>query len=458
MKFEDYINEAVLSAPNLKRNINRIDKMELKMLNKEPFVMFDKTEVVFPLSQNNIDELEKLRNHVNGSKYRFEDENGAFHPLSHFEKTFEFGSNKSLNSKGKDLADAGERATILSLTEYIDKPEDTNEKLFIQNPDAFERWKNSFRLTKEALNTLLGTDFEKKYNIIHDATSISNFHNIITIFCKVIKTNKDSWNPADMWLISKTHQKNVEETLHNILINSSGNNKKNLINQFNSKIYELYKNKYLIPVSLKQITNNKYSIEENNVPNAIIPSYDVEIKKLICNMKMDTVEIGSFSFLNKVNKQKITFQTKGYPNSSASVQTEITSDGTKTGGRLGKVPAVIIKNVYEEYGFFKIVPSKYFEKDLKKTKDAQIKEWVKWYLYVISHKSIEYSVSKKDIDKVIRKNLNTNDVNTFKHKIQGLAMQYFLIKNEKHISSIITKYILGAKKINPVSSFFIKIY
>ena len=458
-KFKDFINEASLTASNLSLHLDRIDTFEKKMLEKQPFHLEDGTELVFPLTPNNIDEIERMRNHKSNDKYSFEDENGAFHKISDFTKTTEFGSNKSLNSKGQALADAGERATALSFTQEINNPEDTGEKLFIENPDAFERWKPSFILTKKALESLYGENFEKKFDIIHDATSTSNFSNLIKTFCNKIGVNKDSWNPADIWLINKQNKTEIEKILHEIITNFD---EKNLIIKFNSTIFNMFEENKLIPVSLKQITSKNFTIEENNKPGSIIPNYKVEIKNFITNLKMDTVEIGSFNFINKENNAKITFQTKGYPKSSDSVQTEITSDGTKTGGRLGKVPSYIIKRVYEENGFFKIVPAKYFKKDLSKTDKKQIKEWSNYYKFIVKNKESKGTLEPSEIEEYLTKlvtRLKTkDDIKTFKHKIQGLAMQYFLLKNKNDISNIITKYILGAKKINPEASFFLKIF
>lgn len=452
------INEGAINAVNISSKIERLAAFEQKMFNREPFIMEDGTELVFPLTKHNLDEIERLKNHKLRATYKFEDINGALHALSKFTKTKEFGSNKSLNSQGQALADAGERATILSFTKDLLTPEDTEELLFIENPNAFERWKNSFIQTKLGIESIIGKGFEKKYLMLHDATDTSNFNSIISKFTTKIKTNKDSWNPADTWLIMKSKQKEVQETLYKIVNEAEGNN---LINRFNSAIYRLFKKKYLVPVSLKQVTSKSYNLDYNNTPGEEIPNYDVKISKFICNLKMDTVEIGSFNFINQATGAKITFQTKGYPHSSDSTQTEITSDGSDTGGRLGKVPAYIIKKVYDDNKFFKISPSKYFEKDLSKTNNKQIKEWVHWYNVIDNHNASETKIDASKIEDHIRKvikNLDKQNTKTFKHKIQGLAMQYFLIKNERDISSILTKYILGAKKINPDSGFFIKIY
>jgi uncharacterized protein YbgA (DUF1722 family) len=148
-----------------------------------------------------------------------------------------------------------------------------------------------------------------------------------------------------------------------------------------------------------------------------------------------------------------------------STQTEITSDGSKSGGRVGKVPAAIVDKVYKDNGFFKIDPRSYFENKLEDTKQAQINEWVNWYAVVSKDNSVTASIPSNKIEEFIKTTLlefgnpvNAGNINAFKHKIQGLAMQYFFVKNKKNLSNIITQYILGGKKINTKAGFFIKVY
>lgn len=465
LTFKWFLSEASLSAPNLFANVNRIDTMEAKMRSGDPFVMVDKSSVVFPASPENIGSLNTLRTHKNGNRYTFKSADGKDYPLSSFEKTREFGSSGgggSLNSMGKELADAGERATIRSFYKDLVEPEDTEEQLFIDNPDAFDRWSTSFVQTKLALDKVLGRGFQNKFEVIHDSTDGGIFTNAINAFCRKIGMNKDSWNPADIWLISKSDRTRVEQTLMNIVTENDGDI---LIGTFNYAVYKFFLDKMLVPVSLKQITSKTYKLEYTNVPGEEIPSFNVSIKNFVCNMKLDSKEIGAFTFTNKETGGTINMQTKGYPYSSMSTQTEITSDGSKSGGRVGKVPAAIVDKVYKDNGFFKIDPRSYFENKLEDTKQAQINEWVNWYAVVSKDNSVTASIPSNKIEEFIKTTLlefgnpvNAGNINAFKHKIQGLAMQYFFVKNKKNLSNIITQYILGGKKINTKAGFFIKVY
>jgi hypothetical protein len=53
-------------------------------------------------------------------------------------------------------------------------------------------------------------------------------------------------------------------------------------------------------------------------------------------------KIGLFTFNNTDTKKQINMQVRGFPHGYGTAQTEITSDGTPTGGRLGKVSTKVV--------------------------------------------------------------------------------------------------------------------
>ena len=71
-------------------------------------------------------------------------------------------------------------------------------------------------------------------------------------------------------------------------------------------------------------------------------NYNIEIAKFNCNLTTEGKEIGLFTFTNKTTKKQIIMQVRGFPHSYGTAQTEITSDGTPTGGRLGKIPTKVL--------------------------------------------------------------------------------------------------------------------
>ena len=55
----------------------------------------------------------------------------------------------SRNALGKALADAGELATVMSLRKDIKTAKDTKQSIFLNNPDAFSDWYDTFQLTSK---------------------------------------------------------------------------------------------------------------------------------------------------------------------------------------------------------------------------------------------------------------------------------------------------------------------
>lgn len=383
-----------------------------------------------------------------------------YYKFTEIDKSPFSGMGGSRNALGKKLADAGELATVMSLTKVIKNPKDTGQKLFEDNPQAFADWKDTFDYTKVAVKKIVGS--VNSYNILHDATDKSKFKHVIDDFCKKIKIAKDSWNPADIFMISKQHQSKIENELRSIVDQYDLNT--NLTDLFNTKIYEYYTNKWLYPISLKQLTGRP-SIELTNVPGKKVSKhYNIVIERFNVDMEPVGKEVGLFVFKNLDTKKTINMQVRGFPHGYTTAQSEITSDGSPTGGRLGKISTKIVDRILSMYNFERIKSINYFGKGPKYFSafdDKRIKEVFDTYKRVTKHSKVN---NKKDIKLAEFKDL----INTAKNdsevaavmcqKIQGLVMMDFFIANEKEVSKIMNSMINGAKKIGDENGFFIKIY
>ena len=137
--------------------------------------------------------------------------------------------------------------------------------------------------------------------------------------------------------------------------------KTGLVDIFNNKIYEYYKVGLLYPISLKQLNSNTPHIEYNNIPGSTsISSYNITIDKFIVNLSASGKEIGALSFKNNDTDKKISMQVRGFPHGYGIAQMEITSDGSKTGGRLGKVSTRIVDSVLSNYNDSRINSISFF--------------------------------------------------------------------------------------------------
>ena len=371
------------------------------------------------------------------------------------------GGGKSRNVLGKKLADAGELATVMSLRKDIKTSKDTGQSIFKDNPDAFSDWYNTFQFTRPAVKKIVGS--LNNFDIIHDATDKSNFGTTIKAFLNKANISKqDSWNPADVYIISKNARVKIIKDLKKIIDTYDVSD--GLINIFNDKLYKLYKKKVLFPISLKQLISEKANIDYTNIPGQVkVADYEIEIQKFNCNLTTEGKEIGLFTFINKDTKKQITMQVRGFPHGYGTAQTEITSDGTPTGGRLGKVSTKVVDNVMGLYNDARISSIRYFgtPKPFSDFDEKKCKEVYGMYETVIKEPKVDEGkkLSYKEFDKIImtaKKDMKIAE--NMVMKIQGLKIMHFFIKNKKNLSTIMNKMINGAKKINPDNGFFIKIY
>ena len=368
---------------------------------------------------------------------------------------------QSRNALGKKLADAGELATVMSLRKDIGNAKDTGQSIFKDNPDAFADWYNTFQYTRPAVKKIVGS--LNNFDIIHDATDKSNFGTTIKAFLNKANISKqDSWNPADVYIISKNARVKIINDLKKIIDTYSVSD--GLINMFNDKLYKLYKKKVLYPISLKQLISEKANVDYTNVPGQTkVSDYDIEIAKFNCNLTPEGKEIGLFTFNNKDTKKQINLQVRGFPHGYGTAQTEITSDGTPTGGRLGKIPTKVVDSVMSQYKDARISSIRYFGagKPFSDFDENKCKETYKMYETVIKDSKVfnEKKLSYKEFAKIIDvAKANMDVAENMVMKIQGLKIMCFFIKNKKDLSSIMNKMINGAKKIDDSNGFFIKIY
>ena len=367
---------------------------------------------------------------------------------------------QSRNTLGKALADAGELATVMSLRKDIKTAKDTKQSVFVNNPEAFAAWYTTFQYTRPAVKKIVGS--LNNFDIIHDATDKSDFTSTITSFLRKTKLTKDSWNPADIYIINKSARVKVIKDLKKIVetyVISDG-----LVNMFNNELYKFYKKKILYPISLKQLVTEKPSIDYANIPGKInVSDYNIKIEKFNCDLTIEGKEIGLFTFLNDDTKKKINLQVRGFPHSYGVAQTEITSDGTPSGGRLGKIPTKVVDSVMYQYKDARINSIRYFgsPKPFSNFDENKIKETYKMYETVIKDSKVsnQKSLSYKEYVKIINTAKSNMDIaKNMAMKIQGLKIMHFFVKNKKDLSGIMNKMINGAKKIDDSNGFFIKIY
>jgi hypothetical protein len=424
--------------------------------------LFKKTKDIDNLEkvQTNFQKYGKILYANNKYAFVFTDGKNYFRFVDIDKAPFSGMGGQSRNTLGKKLSDAGELATVMSLRKDIKTGKDTGQPIFVNNPEAFAAWYTTFQYTRPAVKKIVGP--LNNFDIIHDATDKSDFTFVITSFLRKAKLTKDSWNPADIYIVNKSARLKVTNELRKIVETYDISN--GLVNVFNDKLYKFYKKKILYPISLKQLVTEKPSIDYANIPGTVKASdYDIKISKFNCNLTTEGKEIGLFTFLNGDTKKQINLQVRGFPHSYGVAQTEITSDGTPSGGRLGKIPTAVVDNIMAQYNDARISSIKYFgtPKPFENFDENKIKETYKMYETVIKDPKVfnQKSLRYNDYVKII--NISKSNMEIAKNmcmKIQGLKIMHFFIKNKKDLSAIMNKMINGAKKISDSNGFFIKIY
>jgi len=367
------------------------------------------------------------------------------------------GLSKSVNSIGKELADAAELATVKSLTHQILTEEDTGQQLFIDDKSAFNRWKKTFEKTAPAVHDLIDGNIGN-YHIVHDATDTGTFGMTINKFTRKAKLTKDSWNPADVFLVDKSQFSNIVEHFNLIIDENSGDL---MISLFNKSMFDFYDDGLLYPISLKQITSNSAKVELTNVPGKSASTFDdISIKKIGLNLTKDNKEVGLFTFDNNSTGKVISMQIRGFPHGYTTTQMEITSDGSVSGGRLGKVPSKVVDKVLYEFGGERIKSIKFFGKSFRefdKIKTAMVYEWFKDSLKNSNVSSSERLTLNEFSELIEMAKTDFSLAEKLCIKIQGLYFIQFFTSQQNNISLILNKLINGAKKIDVNNGFFIKI-
>lgn len=370
------------------------------------------------------------------------------------------------NSLGKKLADAGELATIVSLTESIVVPDDTKQKLFVEHPDAFEEWKLTFEKTKDILKYPEININILNYDILHDSTDKSEFTKLTREVVKKGKpfvTSKDSWCPADIWLVSKSGKSKIISEFREIVERHEGETLLGLVRQF---FIRQYKDKKVFPISLKQLIDTPKIELNNKEVDPKFKTYNIKIDKLNLDMSFNSKEVGVFQFKNLETDKQVRMQVRAFPDNFSTVQCEITSNGGKTGGRLGKVPTNVIDAQFKKFGNYRRVQS---ISEFGKTKDSyftnfnesKIKEYYRIYSKVSRSKFIQTSehLTLEEFRNLVEvSRTNAENASKLCAKLQGLRFLEFFIDNEKNISEIVTNFINGAKKLSKYSCFFIRVF
>lgn len=165
-------------------------------------------------------------------------------------------------------------------------------------------------------------------------------------------TRKDTWNPADIWMVNG--QSKREQELKKAC---KGNNPQ--IQELNEVMKKQFKSKKVVGVSLKKISGKEAKWELVNVEDVMFegPDFNFEVDKIRMTLSEKSGTDGQFAtqdtviFLEDVGGSfKFKFQIK---NSAGGKIDNQKVEGTVVGAsaaRAGKAPQEFLRPLYKEYG------------------------------------------------------------------------------------------------------------
>lgn len=218
-----------------------------------------------------------------------------------------------------------------------------------------KEWLNTYSKQAEALKRYLSNS--KGYNYSRDDRQGFMFfiEDVAKKRCGV--TNKDRWNPADIYLVKKNKEYTIRKTIDSITKNTEAIANIYALNDYMS---QLIKSKDLVPISLKAISKTKLRADfelanvEKKSANSVLPNFkfDGELK---CYLRFGTnsstkteIDNGEISGKFYADSSLVNWQTRNFNMSSprGGVQTDLTPTGRNAGAKLGKTSSEAIDDFF----------------------------------------------------------------------------------------------------------------
>ena len=407
---------------------------------------------------------------------------GQFVRWTHIVKT-PYSHATTRNSGGRAFINEAEKEAVhwLNVGEVGINPE------YITDHIMWSSWRNTFtQLVKFAKNELKGS-YPAQYESVHDSTGN---HPIPTAIRKVQKfygfSTKDSYNPSDLYIVKKGIGSTVLKNVENVIARKGAEfEKEAILTELNELFYNEYVKGNIYPISLKKI-EGEYHSEKTNIPKE-------DNRRLLnvmewscqCNITPKTQEFGSIKFVTdtdiKGHTLSPTIQFKGYPPTKwSNPQCEFTTTGVPTGGRVGKVPATILRYVFRKYGIemsYKDIGNnkkgEYMKNLLTPNKDRLSPFGQKMFrMYQIVTLYCDHNpLTENEFFKIIHmvnegldergnpsKDYEQRAFNEL-YTLLGVNFLYTLLfPKVGTTNNVLTELYYGAKKQSPINGFFIKVY
>jgi len=256
------------------------------------------------------------------------------------------------NGSGSGKMDAAadtpkqENATRFVCEQVIEKgkfPRDSEiEKIY---PKYDDEWYETFKMQSDALKKWLKG--KKGYEYSRDKGAMPIIEKAATN-CGV--RQKDSWNPADIYIIKKSSRNKILEKITEIGNRKTENESK--LDALNEYMRDLFVKRELVGISLKKL-GKSVSLEETNVGGMKTSKISMVKNSLRCDLDIDNkgeFNTGEMAFALNVDKNVVNVQIRAF-SGDIRESTQMDMTGVGAAAKLGKVSSrAAIDPFIKKYG------------------------------------------------------------------------------------------------------------
>lgn len=355
-----------------------------------------------------------------------------------------------------------ENATRFVCEHYIEKgkmpPVKSIQKIY---PSYDEGWATTFEMQATALKKWLKTN--KGYEYSRDDGIMPYLEKIALTKCGV--RTKDSWNPADIYIVKKTKVKSIRDKLK-VIGDMPNKEKSEKLDALNEYMKALFIKRELVGISLKKL-GKSVKLEETNVNGNKLEKITLVKNSFNCNLTLDKkgeFTTGELSFSLNVDKAVVNVQVRAF-SGGVRESTQMDMTGSGAAAKLGKVSSTEAIDPYlSKHGLKRRMGSNLpkvgeWEKD---DIDFYVKEQKKLNKYIIMNNSVNFGKEKWSISFAkARHNEKKNDrtASQLSAKLQCFRWIDILktIDNKKKLNEFLNVLYYGAKKQYASAGPFLKI-
>ena len=365
-----------------------------------------------------------------------------------------------------------ESTSLLFFKNMIEKGKLPNETQIKRSyPEIDQSWRSSFKKQTDLLMDWWETIPQKnKYKYSHTKGFMKFIVDAIRR-CGINK--KDNWNPADVWLVDKNKEKEIQYNIRKILSDLKITQDKSIvIEKINTYMRKLFNDKDLIGISLKKTKAKTGKYKEYNTSDV---QYDfskskIDLKNIQLiwdlNKKNKFQNVETYIDINFIDKKIIETRMGLFGDKHAHYPIRIQLKVKNDRSALGRVPVDIIDNWLEKYGFSR----KQIVKNVIPTKNNSFEDIVfetkRLFGEIIKSpmaKKINFgNINSLEDFSIILDNLDVSKDEILRNlsiKLQSMYYIHFFIKlsESNELDDFILDIFLSSQKIGKLNGPFLKI-